>query len=129
MSLHDLLNPWSFVSAAECLISAGIGISGFCLAFALKKQGHLQGVWYTSLRWILTALSISGISNAWSLILLESVHAKPTELFVNSTLLLLLMWIGCFYRLNLVKRGGSTAFSKALKFLHDEFTGSPSARE
>ena len=124
MSLHEFTNPYGFVSLAECLISTVIGVVCFCLALNIKRQNYLVGLWYISLRGLLTIAAIAGLSNAWSLVLLEPAHAKPAEFLVNSALIGLGIWLICFYRFNFVKTHGQHALSQTLKSLHDEFTSS-----
>lgn len=121
MSFIDYLDLWNFLTAAKFLFSTGVG--AVCLSMAIfLKQRNLKGPWYTSLRYILAALSISALSNAYSILLLGQVNVQPTELFMNVCILILLGWSWGFYRYKLFKCDPNQSLEKVLKFVQSEIS-------
>jgi uncharacterized membrane protein YbhN (UPF0104 family) len=128
VSFINICDPCTLITFAKFLISAGLGLSGFSMAFCLKNRPVRKDAWYTSLRYIFTFLSISAFSNAYSIVLLGYVHIQPTELFLNISLLSLIGWSWCFYYYRLKKIVGEPNLEKILKFLHSELGNQVSNR-
>jgi hypothetical protein len=101
------------------LISSGLGFCGFFFAFVIKKQ-NIKNKWFTSLRWILTLLSISAFSNAYSLALLGYRIVPPSELLLNVSVFILMIWATAYYVKNIVGSGTSLTQEKVLKFIEKE---------
>ncbi|MDF2435473.1 MAG: hypothetical protein JWP44_5104 [Mucilaginibacter sp.] len=116
----EYCNVGGIVAAAEFLISIGLGVCALSLALHLKKRRFLRGRWYSSLRHLLTALAIAGLSNAWTVVLVGHSDVKATELLLNLSLISLIGWVWAFYRYNLFKQEGPCSLEKILKFLHSE---------
>jgi|HigsolmetaAR204D_1030405.scaffolds.fasta_scaffold37001_2 hypothetical protein len=120
MSFEPFLDLWDCMTIAEFLISVGLGWAGLLLTLCLKERHILTGIWYLSLRHSLILLSISSLSNAWSILLIDQIKVYPTQLFMNMSMFVLLVWICSFYRFILIKNAGSSNLEKILKFLHTE---------
>jgi hypothetical protein len=103
------------------LISAGLGFCGFFFAFVIKKR-NIKNRWFTSLRYILTLLSVSAFSNAYCLILLGYKIVQPSELLLNTSVFILMIWAAAYYLRNIVGSGTSLTQEKVLKFIENEHT-------
>jgi hypothetical protein len=103
------------------LISGGMGFCGFFFAFSLKKR-NIKNKWFTSLRYILTLISISAFSNVYCLILLGYKTIQPSELLLNFSMFILLVWATAYYIRNIVGPGTSLTQEKVLKFIEKEHT-------
>lgn len=125
MPFEQFLNPRDFVTLVEFLISIGIGLFGLSFAICLRRHRNLKSTWYASLRHILALLSITALSNAWSALLMDHADARPTELFMNVSLLVLIGWGWCYYRYHVMRKAGPCSLEKLLKFIHTEVSGRP----
>jgi|SRR5579859_3738337 len=103
------------------LISSGLGLCGFFFAFSLKKRG-IKNKWFITLRYILTLLSISAFSNVYSLVLLDYHHIQPSELLLNTSIFVLMLWATAYYIKNIAGPGTSLTQEKVLKFIEKEHT-------
>jgi hypothetical protein len=103
------------------LISSGLGFCGFFFAFSLKKR-NIKNKWFTSLRYILTLLSVSAFGNAYCLILLDYKTVQPSELLLNFSVLTLMLWATAYYLRNIAGSGTSLTNEKVLKFIEKEHT-------
>lgn len=103
------------------LISGGLGFCGFFFAFSIKKR-EIKSRWFTSLRYILTLLSVSAFSNAYCLILLDYKTIQPSELLLNFSVFTLMVWATAYYVKNVLGSGTSLTNEKVLKFIEKEHT-------
>lgn len=101
------------------LISIGLGFSGFFIAYIIKCK-EIKGKWFTSLRYILTLLSVAALSNAYSLVLLGYKTVQPSELLLNLAVLTLMAWAVAYYVINILGSGTSLTEEKVLKFIETE---------
>jgi hypothetical protein len=105
------------------MISGGLGFCGFFFAFVIKKR-NIKNKWFTSLRYILTLLSVSALSNAYCLVLLGYKTVQPSELLLNLSVFILMLWAAAYYLRNIVGSGTSLTQEKVLKFIEKEHTTS-----
>lgn len=103
------------------LISGGLGFCGFFFAFAIKKR-NIKNKWFTSLRYILTLVSVSAFSNVYCLLLLGYKTVQPSELLLNFSMLVLMVWATAYYIRNILGPGTSLTQEKVLKFIEKEHT-------
>lgn len=101
------------------LISVGMGFCGFFFAFVIKKK-NIKNKWFTSLRYILILLSISAFSNAYCLVILGYKVVQPSELLLNLSVLVFMLWGAAYYLFNIVGSGTSLTQEKVLKFIEKE---------
>lgn len=127
MSFIQFCNTCRFFTLVELLISLSLGLFSFSIAVQLTQSAPIKNGWYTSLKYILTGLAISGVSNAYTILILGTTHIEPTEFFLNVSLLSLLIWCWSFYRCKLTRQHKRFVFEKILKFLHGERLNNKSA--
>jgi hypothetical protein len=101
------------------LISMGLSFCGFFFAFAIKKRG-IKNRWFTSLRYILTTIAIASFSNVYSLLILGYKIVQPSELLLNGSLFVLMLWASAYYAVNIHGSGTSLTQEKVLKFIEKE---------
>jgi hypothetical protein len=101
------------------LISMGLSFCGFFFAFAIKKRG-IKNRWFTSLRYILTTVAIASFSNVYSLLILGYKVVQPSELLLNGSLFVLMLWASAYYAVNIHGSGTSLTQEKVLKFIEKE---------
>jgi hypothetical protein len=101
------------------LISMGLSFCGFFFAFAIKKRG-IKNRWFTSLRYILTTIAIASFSNVYSLLILGYKVVQPSELLLNGSLFVLMLWASAYYAVNIHGSGTSLTQEKVLKFIEKE---------
>jgi hypothetical protein len=103
----------------DLLVSVTLGVGGLYFAYSLKEHSITNG-WFKTLKYILGLLSISAISNVYSLLLLGYNKVQPTELILNISMLVLLGWAVMYYVRNIAGPGTSLTPEKVLKFIETE---------
>lgn len=121
MSLVSLYQDINIHLVLNFLISTGLGLCGFFVAWMLKRS-QINGKWFTSLRYILTGLSISALSNSYSLVLLGYKTVQPSELLLNFSIFVLMIWATLYYIYNVIGEGTSLTEDKVLNFIKNEHT-------
>lgn len=119
LHLTQFLKDLNLSFALEVLLSAGMGLGGFFVAYVLQIRG-LKNKWFTTLRYILSIMSISAISNVYSLLLIGEHTIRPSVLLLNSSWILLILWAILYYSMNIVGPGTSLTPEKVLKFIEKE---------
>lgn len=115
ISLYNFL-----VSAANLplvlnlLFSGGLGFCGFFFAFVIKKR-EIKNKWFTSLRYILTLLSVSAFSNAYCLLILGYKIVQPSELLLNFSVFGLMVWATAYYFKNIAGSGDKPDRRESIK--------------
>ena len=120
--IQTVLNMLATINAPlilNFLISTGMGFCGFFFAFTLKRKG-IKSKWFTSLRYILILLSISAFSNSYCLAILGYRTVQPSELLLNMSVLVFMVWATAYYIFNILGSGTSLTQEKVLKFIEKE---------
>lgn len=119
LSLISYLTTLNAPFVLNLLISMGMGFCGFFFAFVLKKK-DIKNKWFTSLRYILILLAISAFSNVYCLGLLDHKTVQPSEVLLNLSVLVFMLWATLYYVFNIVGSGTSLTQEKVLKFIENE---------
>lgn len=67
-------------------------------------------------------MSIAAFSNVYSLVLLGYKIVQPSELLLNTSVFILMVWAIAYYVKNIVGTGTSLTQEKVLKFIEKEHT-------
>jgi hypothetical protein len=119
LAFSNYLNNLNIPVILNFLISMGLSFCGFFFAFAIKKRG-IKNRWFTSLRYILTTIAIASFSNVYSLLILGYKIVQPSELLLNGSLFVLMLWASAYYAVNIHGSGTSLTQEKVLKFIEKE---------
>ena len=119
LDFSEYLSNLNLPVVLNLLISMGLSFCGFFFAFSIKKRG-IKNRWFTSLRYILTVVAIASFSNVYSLLLLGYKIVQPSELLLNGSLFVLMVWATCYYVVNIHGSGTSLTQEKVLKFIEKE---------
>jgi hypothetical protein len=120
-AISALIQTTNLPLLLNLMISSGLGFCGFFFAFSIKKRG-IKSKWFTTLRYILTLLSVSALSNVYSLAILGYKIVQPSELLLNTSVFILMVWAIAYYVKNIVGSGTSLTQEKVLKFIEKEHT-------
>lgn len=119
LDFSEYLSNLNLPVVLNFLISLGLSFCGLFFAFALKKRG-IRNRWFISLKYILIVLSIASFSNVYALLLLGYKVVQPSELLLNGSLFVLMLWATCYYVVNIHGSGTSLTQEKVLKFIEKE---------
>lgn len=120
-ALSSMIQNTNFPLLLNLLISSGLGFCGFFFAFSIKKR-CIKSKWFVTLRYILTLMSIAALSNVYSLAILGYKIVQPSELLLNTSVFILMVWAIAYYMKNIVGAGTSLTQEKVLKFIEKEHT-------